>query len=106
MLKGLFNALRGSGSAKTAEERPRQVADTVAYKGCEIIITPAEVGGQYRVSGLIRRACENSEPLELRFERSDVLADIDSCIDMTRTKAERYIDEQGERLFDDPQRPA
>ncbi|REC95463.1 HlyU family transcriptional regulator [Kushneria indalinina] len=105
MLKKLFDALRGSGSATTADEPSRQVADTVAYKGCEIVITPAPAGGQYRVSALIRRTYEDGEPKELRFERSDVLPDRDSCIDMTRTKAERYIDEQGERLFEDPHRP-
>ncbi|SPJ33898.1 HlyU family transcriptional regulator [Kushneria phyllosphaerae] len=105
MLKRLFDALKGAGSATTADEPRREVADTVEYKGCEIVITPAPAGGQYRVSGLIRRDCDNDEPLELRFERSDVLPDRDSCIDMTRTKAERYIDEQGDRLFEDTHRP-
>ncbi|WP_457808538.1 HlyU family transcriptional regulator [Kushneria sp. EE4] len=106
MLKRLFEALRGQGNAPGADKSSPQVADTVEYKGFEIVITPAPAGGQYRVSGLIRRTRDSGEPEELRFERSDVLADIDSCIDMTRTKAERYIDEQGERLFEDPHRPA
>ncbi|WP_456269548.1 HlyU family transcriptional regulator [Kushneria sp. AK178] len=105
MLKKLFDALKGSGGATTADDTSRQVADTVEYKGCEIIITPAEAGGQYRVSGIIRRTRDDGETQELRFERSDVLPDRDSCIDMTRTKAERYIDEQGDRLFEDPHRP-
>ncbi|GHC14930.1 hypothetical protein GCM10010082_01550 [Kushneria pakistanensis] len=105
MLKKLFDALRGSGSATPSGEPPRQVADTVEYKGCEIVITPAPAGGQYRVSGLIRRMREDGEMEELSFERSDVLPDRDSCIDMTRTKAERYIDEQGERLFENTHRP-
>ncbi|ARS53256.1 HlyU family transcriptional regulator [Kushneria konosiri] len=106
MLKKLFDALRGPGSSASADEPHREVADTVEYKGCEIVITPAPAGGQYRISGLIRRAREDGEVQELRFERSDVLPDRDSCIDMTRTKAERYIDEQGDRLFEDPHRPA
>ena len=106
MLKKLFNALRGASDAATADESSREVADTVEYKGCEIVITPAPAGGQYRVSGLIRKVRDHDEPRELRFERSDVLPDRDSCIDMTRIKAERYIDEQGDRLFEDTHRPA
>lgn len=105
MLKRLFDALKGSSSTTTTGEPRREVADTVEYKGCEIVITPAPAGGQYRVSGLIRRARGNGEPQELCFERSDILPDRDSCIDMTRTKAERYIDEQGDRLFEDTHRP-
>lgn len=105
MLKKLFEALKGTGTTTTADESSRQVADSVEYKGCEIVITPAPAGGQFRVSGLIRRMREDGEMEELSFERSDVLPDRDSCIDMTRTKAERYIDEQGDHLFENMHRP-
>lgn len=105
MLKKFFDALRG-GSTGTTEAPKRQAADSVTYKDHEIVAMPDTAGGQYRVSGIIRKQRENGHVDEVRFERSDMLPDRDSCIALTRTKAERYIDEQGERLFDDPHRPA
>lgn len=105
MLKKLFDALRG-GSTGSAGEPRLQAAESVTYKDHEIIAMPAEAGGQYRISGVIRRQRDDGSIDEVRFERSDMLPDRDSCIALMRTKAERYIDEQGDRLFDDPHRPA
>ncbi|MFC0267574.1 HlyU family transcriptional regulator [Kushneria aurantia] len=105
MLKKLLEALRGGGAGDRTPQKSAEAAEPIHYKGYEIIALPDNSGGQYRVSALIRRS-EEGHMQEQRFERSDMLPDRDSCIELTRTKVERYIDEQGEQLFNNPHHPS
>lgn len=106
MLKKLFEALRGGGDgkARTDDDAPAGGEESLHYKGFEILPTPDHSGGQYRVSALIRQQREGGMR-EQRFERSDMLPDRESCIELTRTKVERYIDEQGDALFQNAHHP-
>lgn len=75
------------------------------YKGYEIVSQPDDQSGQFRVSGWIRKTDASGELLEHRFERSDMLPGREACDTMMVTKAQRYIDEVGEAMFEpDPRR--
>ncbi len=96
LLSGLFGGAEArSGNASTAEP--------VEYHGYLIISEPAEQGGQYRVSGWIRKPLgddEEGEVLEHRFERSDMVPGREACDQLMIGKAQRFIDEVGDDMFD------
>ncbi|APE29553.1 hypothetical protein BOX17_00405 [Halomonas aestuarii] len=98
LLSGLFGGEKGEPKGATA-------ADPVEYKGYLIVSEPADAGGQYRVSGWIRKPVPSSEGqagemLEHRFERSDMLAGREACDQLMVSKAERFIDEVGDDMFE------
>ncbi|RAR61508.1 hypothetical protein BCL93_105105 [Onishia taeanensis] len=94
MLKKLFPGLFGAGeSAKSREAEP------VEYQGYLIASDPQDTGGQYRVSGFIRKPVAGGETLEHRFERSDVVSDREACDELMVRKAERFIDDVGDDMF-------
>ncbi|MCX2523228.1 HlyU family transcriptional regulator [Larsenimonas rhizosphaerae] len=95
MFKRLFRALSGGGASSTGVEGTR--AEPTEYKGLWVVPIPQPAGGQFRVSGEILRDPDDAAPY--RFERSDMVPDREGCIELTRQKAHRLIDEQGERLF-------
>ncbi|MBZ9557109.1 MULTISPECIES: HlyU family transcriptional regulator [Modicisalibacter] len=94
MLKKLIGGLFRGGDVND-EEMP-----ATDYRGYLITPDPQDAGGQYRVSGWIRKPVEGGETLEHRFERSDVLASRDACVELTVHKAERFIDDLGDEIFD------
>jgi hypothetical protein len=97
MLKKLLSGLFGG------DDKPKAApaAEPVAYKGYQIISEPAEEGGQYRVSGWIRKPAEGKEGevLEHRFERSDLVPGREACDALMVSKAQRYIDQVGDEMF-------
>ncbi|GGY07034.1 transcriptional activator HlyU [Litchfieldella qijiaojingensis] len=95
MLKKLFSGLFGGGDDRSASRE----ADPVDYKGYLIISDPQDVGGQYRVSGWIRKPVEGGEMLEHRFERSDVVSGREACDELMVSKAQRFIDDLGDDIF-------
>tara|TARA_R110002012_G_scaffold91312_3_gene222471 strand:+ start:14224 stop:14553 length:330 start_codon:yes stop_codon:yes gene_type:complete len=104
MLKKLISGLFGSGS-QGSPGTTTKAAEPVEYKGYEIISQPDDQSGQFRVSGLIRKPDANEGALEHRFERSDMLPGREACDAMMVTKAQRYIDEVGDDMFEpDPRR--
>ena len=104
MLKKLFSGLFGS-DRQAVPGATSKSAEPVEYKGYEIVSQPDNQSGQYRVSGWIRKADASGESLEHRFERSDMLPGREACDAMMVTKAQRYIDEVGEAMFEpDPRR--
>lgn len=96
MFKKLFSGLLSGG-----EKRPSgaPAAEPVAYRGYQIISEPEEQGGQYRVSGWIRRVSPAGETQEHRFERSDLVPGREACDQLMVSKARRFIDEVGEEMF-------
>ncbi|MEL7542688.1 MAG: HlyU family transcriptional regulator [Pseudomonadota bacterium] len=89
-LKKLF----GAGATEIAP----QAADAVDYKGFRIIPTPIPEGSQFRLAATIERDIDG-EARQHKLIRADVYASRDECIQFTVLKAQRVIDEQGERLF-------
>ncbi|RKR02401.1 hypothetical protein C7446_2111 [Kushneria sinocarnis] len=100
MLKRLLAGLMSGGRTAQEGEVGTQPADSVEYRGYEIIPEPQKASGQYRVSGRIRRTDEQGQVQEQRFERADTVPDRDGCIELIRLKAERYIDDHGDRVFE------
>ncbi|PMR69811.1 HlyU family transcriptional regulator [Halomonas heilongjiangensis] len=96
MLKKLFSGLFGGGG-----DRPKgaAAAEPVEYHGYLIVSEPADQGGQYRVSGWIRKPVDGGEPLEHRFERSDMVPGREACDQLMISKAQRFIDEVGDEMF-------
>lgn len=104
MLKKLFSGLFGS-AGQAEQDRGPAPAEPVEYRGYRIISRPGDEDGRFRVSGVIQLPREEGEPLEHRFERSDVLPDREACDAMMVSKAQRFIDETGEAMFGtDPRR--
>jgi len=96
MLKKLLSGLFGGGDKAPASAT---AAEPVAYQGYQIISEPADQGGQYRVSGWIRKPGADGEVQEHRFERSDMVPGREACDQLMVSKAQRFIDEVGEEMF-------
>lgn len=99
MLKKLLGGLFKGGERHSETETTGVEHE---YRGYLIISLPQQQGGQYRVSGIIRKTMadgESEETLEYRFERSDMLSSRDACDELMRQKAERFIDEIGDDMF-------
>ena len=100
LLSGLFGS-QGGGNTSTGTK----AAEPVEYKEYLIISQPDNQSGQYRVSGWIRKPDSQGGAQEHRFERSDMLPGRDACDALMVSKAQRYIDEVGDAMFDpDPRR--
>ena len=93
MLKRLIGGLFRTGDVND-EEIP-----ATDHRGYLITPDPQDAGGQYRVSGWIRKPVEGGETLEHRFERSDVVASREACVELTLNKARRFIDDLGGEIF-------
>ena len=96
MFRKLLSGLLGGGE-KPPSGTP--AADPVEYRGYQIISEPDEQGGQYRVSGWIRRVSPEGEAQEYRFERSDLVPGREACDQLMVSKARRFIDEVGDGMF-------
>ncbi|HSH47273.1 MAG TPA: HlyU family transcriptional regulator [Halomonas sp.] len=92
LLSGLF----GGGNA----EKPSKEGEAVEYRGYLIVPQCEDVGGQFRVSGWIRKpGTAERAAREHRFERSDVMPGRDACEALMVSKARRMIDDMGDELF-------
>ncbi|MEL6289342.1 MAG: HlyU family transcriptional regulator [Pseudomonadota bacterium] len=90
-----FKKLFGSsGSAGDAAE----AADPVVYEGYRITPTPMPEGSQFRLAATIERVVDG-EVKQHKLIRADVYGSRDECVEFTVRKAQRVIDEQGDRLF-------
>ena len=94
-IRRLFGS-RDGPSARTGEAE----ADAVDYKGFRIIPQPLRQNGAFLTAGLIvRESPEGGGRREHRFVRADTHPSADDAREFTILKAQRLIDEQGERLF-------
>lgn len=99
MFKKLLAGLFGSSDERKSVSGTK-AAEPVAYKEYLIISQPDDQSGQYRVSGVIRKAVADDSVQEHRFERSDMLPGRDACDALMVSKAQRFIDEVGEAMFE------
>ncbi|MEC8936452.1 MAG: HlyU family transcriptional regulator [Pseudomonadota bacterium] len=104
MFKKLLSGLFGSQGSSDASVGTK-AAESVEYKEYLIISQPDNQSGQYRVSGWIRKPDSQGGAQEHRFERSDMLPGREACDALMVSKAQRYIDEVGDAMFEpDPRR--
>ena len=73
-------------------------AEPVDYNGFQIVPMPRKSEGGWRVQGIISKELQG-EVKTHEFIRADTISDRQGAIDMTVSKAQRTIDEQGERIF-------
>lgn len=90
----------------TSEAQEPTVAREVEYNGYVIQPAPKPQGGQFVTAGSIRKAAADGSYREQTFIRADTHASRDDAVEHSIRKAKQLIDEQGERLFRDDQRPA
>lgn len=96
-LKRLFGG-GGGGESEGTEPARAKVLESRAYKGYRIDAAPEAEGGQFRVAGFIVKEVDGEERTH-RVVRADLLPSAEAAADTTFMKAERMIDEQGDRLF-------
>ncbi|GHE22877.1 HlyU family transcriptional regulator [Halomonas urumqiensis] len=99
MFKKLLSGLLGGGNDQPRNGGHARSAEPVEYNGYEIVSEPADQGGQFRVSGVIRKSTVDGETLEHRFERSDMVTGREACDELMVTKARRFVDEVGDDMF-------
>lgn len=96
----MFRKLLG-GLFQSGDRKPDQVAaaEAIEYREYQIVSQPESQGGQYRVSGVIRKPVADGEDREFRFERSDLCPSREACDALMVQKAQRFIDEMGDEMF-------
>jgi hypothetical protein len=95
MLRKLFDTLR----AKRASDNPSEVVSESTYGGLIIQVAPLKDDNGWRVGGAILSSDDPATAQRLAFVRADVFSSRETAAEMTLAKAQRLIDEQGERLF-------
>ncbi|WP_027966647.1 HlyU family transcriptional regulator [Halomonas halocynthiae] len=101
---GKFFAGLFGGSGRSSAEKPAKEGEAVEYSGYLIIPQCEDLGGQFRVSGWIRKPATEGCPAQAhRFERSDVVPGRDACEELMVSKAQRMIDDSGDGLFGESQ---
>lgn len=81
-------------------DNPPDVAAETEYQGYTITAMPARDPGGWRIRGRITTEVDGT-PRATEFVRADVYGSQEVAAEMTITKAQRLIDEQGLRLFGD-----
>ena len=95
IIRFLRSMMGGNGS----DNPPNVVAET-EYQGYAIRATPLSDPGGWRVCGRISTEIGGT-PRAAEFVRADVYGSREVAAEMTISKAQRLIDEQGLRLFGD-----
>jgi len=96
----IFGFLRKLGSGGAGGDEPPRPGEACEYKGFHIQPRPQKDGSQWRVAAVITREVEGVEK-SYSFVRADTFADREFTVEMCVTKAQRIIDERGERLLEE-----
>ncbi len=94
MVLKFLRGLVGGGSAGTTHY------EVVEYEGYSIEPMPEKREGGWSTCGVITREIGGTLRSH-RFIRADMSTSEDGAVELTVRKAQRLIDEQGERLFGD-----
>lgn len=95
----LLSRLFGSGSGSEKGSAPQH--EPVTYEGFTIHPEPIKEGGTYRVAARIEKEVEG-EIRSHQLIRADMVSDPDQAATESTRKAQRLIDERGDKLFDRP----
>lgn len=90
---GLFSRLFGG-----AKEQPKVEVEPVEYKGYLIYQEALSEGGQYRIAGRITKQF-GDETKTHRFIRSDVLPSENDANEFMLKKAQMFVDQMGDNIF-------
>ncbi len=101
-LGALLGRLFSGGGAAGGRAGAEPPGEDVEYKGYTIQPRPERSGSQHRVAGVVRKEFPDGAVKEHRFVRADTCAGRDEADSFAIEKAKRIIDEQGDRMFQDP----
>lgn len=90
---GLFSRLFGGHKEQTKVE-----VEPIEYKGFLIYQEALAEGGQYRIAGRITKQF-GDETKTHRFIRSDVLPSANDANEFMLKKAQMFIDQMGDNIF-------
>ena len=90
---GLFSRLFGG-----SKEQPKVEVEPVEYKGYLIYQEALSEGGQYRIAGRITKQFDD-ETKTHRFIRSDVLPRESDANEFMLKKAQMFVDQMGDNIF-------
>lgn len=90
---GLFSRLFGS-----QKEQPKVEVEPIEYKGYLIYQEALAEGGQYRIAGRITKQF-GEEVKTHRFIRSDVLPSESDANEFMLKKAQMFVDQMGDNIF-------
>ena len=93
MVIKFLRRLMGGGGGEPAARH-----EAVEYQGYRIEATPQKQDGGWLTCGVISHEVAG-EVRSHRFVRADTSTSEDAAVELTVRKAQRLIDEQGERLF-------
>lgn len=94
------------GGAKLPETGSTKPTAEIEHSGFTIRAEPYRAeGGQFQTAGTIVKVVDG-ETREHRFVRADRFAGIEDATQFALSKGRQIVDEQGERLFRAPARPA
>ena len=91
-LRGLLGGGEGAGGSRH---------EAVEYQGYRIEPAPVRQDSGWTTCGTISREVDG-ETRSHRFMRADTSMSEEAAVELTVRKAQRLIDEQGERLFGKP----
>lgn len=95
---GLGTWLGGLLGAGGADEPKAAAVAAVEYRDYRILPRPIRQGGQFLTAGMITKSFPDG-PKEHRFVRADTHASEEDARRFMVQKAQRLIDEVGDRLF-------
>ncbi len=93
--------LRGLFSRGAKAEEPPRAEPSVEYNGYTITPIPEKTPAGWRVVGTIAREVNGTMKVH-QLGRADTAPDRDIIVSMTIEKAKRVIDQQGDRMFNEP----
>lgn len=89
----------GGGGGPGAPAAAAVAAEAVAYKDYRIVAQPIRQGGQFLTAGTIAKDFPDGTRKEHRFVRADTHGSEEDAKRFMVQKAQRLIDEVGDRLF-------
>lgn len=94
------------GGGTSAETGPAKPTAEIEHGGFTIRAEPYRAeGGQFQTAGTVVKVVDG-ETREHRFVRADRFAGVEDATQFALAKGRQLVDEQGERLFREPGRPA
>jgi len=91
----IMKFLRGLGGGKSEEAAEHEAVD---YKGFRVVATARKGPGGWTTEGVISKEVGENTRSE-RFIRADTLMTVDEAVAYSVAKAQKIIDEQGDRLL-------